>query len=45
MREALSLRTPEEETTPLELPWDDEDETLLAASMRDINAFSDSDGC
>lgn len=41
MREALSLRTLVEEVPPAELPWTDEDETLLASSMRDINAFSD----
>jgi hypothetical protein len=42
MREALSLRTPAEEVPAIELPWTDEDELLLASSMRDINAFCDS---
>jgi hypothetical protein len=46
MKEALSLRNPQVEA-PLvpALPWDDEDERLLASSMRDINALSDSDDC
>jgi hypothetical protein len=43
MREALSLRTHVEEAVPAVLPWDEEDERLLASSMRDIDAFSDSD--
>jgi hypothetical protein len=43
MREALSLRTKVEEVPPVNLPWDEEDERLLAASMRDLNAFADSD--
>lgn len=43
MRDALSLRCPETtETLPaLVLPWDEEDERLLASSMRDRNATSD----
>jgi hypothetical protein len=42
MKEALYLRKPQAEITPIaELPWDEEDETLLSKSMRDINAFSD----
>jgi hypothetical protein len=46
MREALSLRAPVDQAPPADLPaWDEEDERLLAASMRDINAFSDFDGC
>ncbi|MHB8486836.1 MAG: hypothetical protein ACYDCM_14075 [Candidatus Acidiferrales bacterium] len=40
MKDALSLRRPQiEETAPaLALPWDEEDEQLLASSMRDLNA-------
>jgi hypothetical protein len=45
MREALSLRVVAEEVPPANLPWDKEDEELLAASMRGMNAFSDSDDC
>ncbi len=46
MKEALLLRQPHTDTgtqpTASTLPWDDEDERLLAASMRDVNAdFSD----
>lgn len=37
MQEALSLRQPRTaETIPSDLPWDEEDERLLAASMRDM---------
>jgi hypothetical protein len=43
MREALSLRVPAEELPSADVPWDEEDERLLASSMRDINAFCDSD--
>lgn len=45
MREALSLRQPAADQAAADLPWDDEDEALLAESMRDINAFSDSGDC
>lgn len=39
MEEALLLRHPRAEEPPAEaLPWDEEDEQLLAASMRDMNA-------
>jgi hypothetical protein len=43
LKEALSLRTAQVEGSPAAaLPWDEEDERLLASSMRDINAdFSD----
>lgn len=43
MKEALAIRQPRiEETAAAALPWDDEDERLLASSMRDIkNALSD----
>jgi hypothetical protein len=42
MKEALALRLPNRlESAPADgLPWDEEDEKLLASSMRDINAFS-----
>jgi hypothetical protein len=43
MRESLSLRTCAEEVPTSVVPWDEEDERLLASSMRDINAFCDSD--
>lgn len=42
LKEALALRVPPREaslTTPL--PWDDEDEQLLASSMKDVHANSD----
>lgn len=44
MKDALRLRRPEIEA-PLEipLPWDEEDDKLLASSMRDVNAFCGSD--
>ncbi len=44
LKEALSLRTsPVDVQPPATLPWDEEDERLLASSMRDINAdFSNS---
>lgn len=39
MRDALLLRQPKSDETPAEaLPWDEEDERLLAASMRELNA-------
>lgn len=39
MKEALALRHPRAEEPAAEvLPWDEEDEQLLAASMRDMNA-------
>ena len=39
LREALSLRTPPTAIPlPTTLPWDEEDEQLLASSMKDINA-------
>jgi len=40
MKDALALRHPQtEETVPaVTLPWDEEDEQLLASSMRDMNA-------
>lgn len=40
MKDALSLRSSQNEETDsaLILPWDDEDEQLLASSMRDMNA-------
>lgn len=42
MREALALRQMHVEETATVLPWDEEDERLLASSMRDIkNALSD----
>lgn len=42
-REALNLRRPQGQTNlGIELPWDNEDEELLASSMRDMNAISDS---
>jgi hypothetical protein len=42
MKEALRLRQPRTDEPSAVLPWDDEDERLLAASMRDVNAdFSD----
>jgi hypothetical protein len=42
MKDALALRQPKqtEDVTPLNLPWDGEDERLLASSMRDLNARS-----
>ncbi|MGA7559213.1 MAG: hypothetical protein WBV60_14720 [Terriglobales bacterium] len=43
LKEALSLRTPPVVATPVdELPWDEEDEQLLNASMRDLNGTADS---
>jgi|SRR5271157_4463943 len=39
LREALALRvSPVQGSSPAALPWDDEDERLLASSMRDMNA-------
>ncbi len=38
LKEAISLRVPVVATPALELPWDEEDERLLASSMRDLNA-------
>lgn len=44
MKEALRLRRAHVEPAPSSaLPWDEEDERLLASSMRNINAFSDSE--
>lgn len=44
MKDALRLRRPElQPSLETALPWDDEDEQLLASSMRDVNAFRDSD--
>ncbi len=42
MKDSLSLRSPKsEETAPaIVLPWDKEDEQLLASSMRDLDADS-----
>lgn len=39
MKDAAALRKPSgiESTTPANLPWDEEDERLLASSMRDID--------
>jgi hypothetical protein len=46
MKDALSLRQPRtEDAAPAPvLPWDDEDEQLLAESMRDRNAHSPGEG-
>ncbi len=39
MKDALALRCPQQqETEALQLPWDEEDEQLLASSMRNRNA-------
>ncbi len=39
LKEALALRvSPIQGPTPAALPWDEEDERLLASSMRDMNA-------
>lgn len=46
MKAGLDLRT--KETSPLlsaNLPWDEEDERLLASSMREIHATSDASDC
>lgn len=45
MKDALSLRMPrvEEATHDLNLPWDEEDEELLASSMREMHAKPGSD--
>jgi hypothetical protein len=40
MKEALRLRPSAELFPVTDLPWDAEDDRLLASSMRDINAFS-----
>lgn len=43
MKEAYALRHPRVEQPPATgLPWDEEDEQLLAASMRDLNGTADS---
>lgn len=43
MKEARALRHPRAEQPPATgLPWDEEDEQLLAASMRDLNGATDS---
>jgi hypothetical protein len=43
MKEAYALRHPRTEQPPITgLPWDEEDEQLLAASMRDLNGTADS---
>jgi hypothetical protein len=45
MKEALFLRSPcVEEAPPHTFPWDEEDEQLLASSMRDLNANLSDDG-
>lgn len=45
MKEAYALRHPRtERPTAIGLPWDEEDEQLLAASMRDLNADSSDSG-
>ena len=42
MKEALALRLPNLQGAPSsELPWDEEDDRLLASSMRDMNALPD----
>jgi len=43
MKDALALRQsePAADTEPLDLPWDEEDEELLTASMRDLNVGLD----
>lgn len=42
MKEAYALRHPRTEQPPATgLPWDEEDEQLLAASMRDLNGAAD----
>jgi hypothetical protein len=44
VEEALALRQPSVEQAPeVALPWDEEDEQLLASSMRDLDAESSSD--
>jgi hypothetical protein len=44
MKDALRLRRPElQASLETPMPWDEEDDELLASSMRDVNAFSDSD--
>ena len=40
MKEALALRSTHVEEQAGQLPWDEEDDELLASSMREINAFS-----
>jgi len=43
MKEAYALRHPRAEQAPVaELPWDEEDEQLLAASMRELDGAADS---
>ena len=39
VKDALALRRTEPivESAPVDLPWDEEDDELLAASMRDLN--------
>jgi hypothetical protein len=45
MKEAYALRNPRaERPAAMGLPWDEEDEQLLAASMRDMNADSSDSG-
>lgn len=44
MKDALALRIARVEDTPAaDLPWDEEDDRLLASSMRDVNAEYPSD--
>lgn len=45
MRSALDDRTMLLEESSENLPWDEEDERLLAASMRDINALASESDC
>ncbi len=46
MREGLALRTNDTNVVPpANLPWDEEDERLLASSMRDMHAISDASDC
>jgi hypothetical protein len=45
MKEALEARQQVQEDLPVSLPWDDEDEHLLVASMRDLNDFDDASDC
>lgn len=45
MREALDARRQVQENLAVSLPWDDEDEHLLAASMRELNDIADASDC
>lgn len=46
MKAGLALRTKDINALPaVNLPWDEEDERLLASSMREINATSDASDC